>query len=103
MHAERILMAPGPSNLPPSVLQALMRPLLGHKDPEFLTIMDETAALLRTIFQTRNRATFALPATGGSAMEASLINLLQPGDTVVIGVSGFFAERMVGIADGSTR
>jgi alanine-glyoxylate transaminase/serine-glyoxylate transaminase/serine-pyruvate transaminase len=95
---QRILMAPGPSNLHPRVQQALQAPLLGHKDPVFLTIMDETAVLLRDVFQTSNRATFALPATGGSAMEASLINLLQPGDTVVIGCSGFFAERMVGIA-----
>ncbi len=95
---QRVLMAPGPSNIHPRVLQALTSPLLGHKDPVFLSIMDETAALLRQVFQTENRATFALPATGGSAMEAALINLLQPGDTVVIGRSGFFADRMVGIA-----
>ncbi|HEY3059562.1 MAG TPA: alanine--glyoxylate aminotransferase family protein [Chloroflexota bacterium] len=95
---QRVLMAPGPSNMHPRVLQALASPLLGHKDPVFLNIMDETAALLRRVFQTENRATFALPATGGSAMEAALINLLQPGDTVVIGRSGFFADRMVGIA-----
>jgi alanine-glyoxylate transaminase/serine-glyoxylate transaminase/serine-pyruvate transaminase len=95
---QRVLMAPGPSNLHPRVVQAMASPLLGHKDPVFLSIMDETAELLRYVFQTSNRATFALPATGGSAMEAALINLLQPGETVVIGRSGFFAERMVGIA-----
>ena len=59
--------------------------------------MDETANLLRGVFQTSNRATF-LPATGGSAMDAALINLLEPGNTVVVGRSGFFAERMLGIA-----
>ena len=65
--------------------------------------MDETAALLRQVFQTTNRATFALPATGGSGMEASLINLLEPGDTVVIGSGGFFADRMVDIAAAAAR
>jgi alanine-glyoxylate transaminase / serine-glyoxylate transaminase / serine-pyruvate transaminase len=96
---QRVLMAPGPSNLHPRVVQALTAPLTGHKDPAFLAIMDEVAALLRIVFRTRNAATFALPATGGSGMEASLVNLLEPGDTVVIGRAGFFANRMVGIAE----
>src|ERR1700681_1183009 len=91
-------MAHGPSNLHPRVLQALIAPLTGHKDPYFLAVMEETADLLRRVFQTTNRATLALPATGGSGMEASLINLLEPGDTVVIGNAGFFAHRMVDIA-----
>jgi alanine-glyoxylate transaminase/serine-glyoxylate transaminase/serine-pyruvate transaminase len=94
---QRILMAPGPSNLHPRVLQALIAPLTGHKDPYFLAVMDETAALLRQVFRTANRATLALPATGGMGMEAALINLLEPGDTVVIGSAGFFARRMVDI------
>jgi len=94
---QRVLMAPGPSNIAPRVAQALAAPLLGHKDPLFLAIMEDTARLLRQVFVTDNRATFALPATGGSAMEASLVNLLQPGDTVVIGRSGFFADRLFGI------
>jgi alanine-glyoxylate transaminase / serine-glyoxylate transaminase / serine-pyruvate transaminase len=96
---QRILMAPGPSNLHPRVLQALMAPLTGHKDPYFLAVMEETAALLRQVFKTTNRATLALPATGGSGMEAALINLLEPGDTVVIGSAGFFAHRMVDICE----
>jgi len=95
---QRILMAPGPSNVHPRVLQALVAPLVGHKDPYYLGVMDDTAALLRQVFQTSNAATFALPATGGSGMEAALINLLEPGDTVVIGDAGFFAHRMVDIA-----
>ena len=94
---QRILMAPGPSNLHPRVLQALIAPLTSHKDPYFLSVMEDTADLLRAVFKTDNRATLALPATGGSAMEAALINLLEPGDTVVIGVAGFFARRMVDI------
>ncbi len=95
---QRILMAPGPSNVHPRVLQALIAPLVGHKDPYYLDVMDDTAVLLRQVFQTRNAATFALPATGGSGMEAALVNLLEPGDTVVIGDAGFFAHRMVDIS-----
>jgi alanine-glyoxylate transaminase/serine-glyoxylate transaminase/serine-pyruvate transaminase len=94
---QRILMAPGPSNLHPRVLQALIAPLTGHKDPYFLGVMEDAAALLRQVFVTSNRATLALPATGGSGMEAALINLLEPGDAVVIGCAGFFAHRMVDI------
>jgi alanine-glyoxylate transaminase/serine-glyoxylate transaminase/serine-pyruvate transaminase len=92
-------MAPGPSNLHPRVLQALIAPLTGHKDPYFLAVMEETSSLLRQVFKTTNRAVFALPATGGSGMEASLINLLEPGDSVVIGSAGFFANRMIDIAN----
>jgi alanine-glyoxylate transaminase / serine-glyoxylate transaminase / serine-pyruvate transaminase len=91
-------MAPGPSNLHPRVVQALIAPLTGHKDPYFLGLLDETADLLRQVFETRNQATLVVPASGGSAMEAALINLLQPGDTVVIGDAGFFAHRMIDIA-----
>jgi alanine-glyoxylate transaminase/serine-glyoxylate transaminase/serine-pyruvate transaminase len=100
LHApQRVLMAPGPSNLHPRVVQALIEPLVGHKDPYFLDLLDETASLLRTVFQTRNGATFALPGTGGSGMEAALVNALEPGDTVVIGSAGFFAQRMVDICE----
>jgi alanine-glyoxylate transaminase/serine-glyoxylate transaminase/serine-pyruvate transaminase len=94
---ERILMAPGPSNIHPRVVQALIDPLVGHKDPYFLDLMDSTANLLRQVFQTSNPATFVLPASGGSGMEAALINALEPGDTIVIGAAGFFAQRMVDI------
>src|SRR5438445_13127822 len=94
---ERIVMAPGPSNVHPRVLQALIAPLVGHKDPYYLDVMNDTAVLLRQVFQTTNAATFALPASGGIGMEAALVNLLEPGDTVVIGDAGFFAHRMVDI------
>lgn len=94
---QRVLMVPGPSNIHPRVIQALIDPLVGHKDPSFLDTMEETAALLREVFQTRNSATFALPASGGSGMEAALVNVLEPGDTVVIANAGFFAQRMVTI------
>src|SRR6266851_1568486 len=94
---QRILMAPGPSNVHPRVLQALIAPLVGHKDPYYLDVMEDTAVLFRQVFQTTNTATFALPATGGSGMEAALVNLLEQGDTVVVGDAGFFAHRMVDI------
>lgn len=91
-------MAPGPSNLHPRVVQSLTAPLVGHKDPYFLSLLEEIAELLRSVFQTGNSATLALPTSGGGGMEASLVNFLEPGDTVVIGDGGFFAHRMVEIA-----
>ena len=94
----RVLMAPGPTNLPAAVLQALISPLTGHKDPEYLKVMDRTAELLRQVFCTRNRVTLALPGTGGAGMEAGLVNLLQAGERVLIGVNGLFGERMLEIA-----
>jgi alanine-glyoxylate transaminase / serine-glyoxylate transaminase / serine-pyruvate transaminase len=96
---QRILMAPGPSNLHPRVIQALIAPLVGHKDPYVLDLMGDIATLLRRVFETRNAATFALPTTGGGGMEASLVNFLEPGDSLVIGDAGFFAHRMVDICE----
>jgi alanine-glyoxylate transaminase/serine-glyoxylate transaminase/serine-pyruvate transaminase len=94
---ERVLMAPGPTNLPAPVQQALLAPLTGHKDPAYLRVMDETADLLREVFLTRNAVTLALPGTGGAGMEACLVNLLEPGERVLICVNGLFGERMVEI------
>src|SRR5438067_12673654 len=91
---ERILMGPGPSNPYPEVMAALARPVLGHLDPEFLDLLDETAARLRTVFRTVNRLTLPISGTGSAGMEACLVNLLEPGDTVIIGVNGVFGERM---------
>ena len=96
---ERILLGPGPSNLPPSVILALSAPLLGYFDPEYFKIMDDVVTMLRYVFQTNNRVTLALPATGGSGMEAALINLIEPGDVAVVGVTGFFGKRMAYIAE----
>ncbi len=95
---ERILMAPGPTNLPPRVVQALTAPLTGHKDPYYLDVMDEVASLLRYVFETSNPTTLVVQGTGGAGMEASLVNLLEPGDTAVVGVAGLFGQRMVEIA-----
>ncbi len=91
----RILLGPGPSNVHPRVQQAMTAPLLGHMDPYFFTIMDDIMKLLRFLFHTENELTFPISATGMAGMEAGFGNFLEPGDTAVIGVSGFFGERMV--------
>ena len=96
---ERVLLAPGPTNVPPSVLQALIAPLTGHKDPFYLQVMDEAAQLLRYVFQTQNGTSMSLPGTGGAGMEAAMANLLQPGDTAVVCINGLFGGRMADIAE----
>jgi alanine-glyoxylate transaminase/serine-glyoxylate transaminase/serine-pyruvate transaminase len=95
---ERLLMGPGPSNAAPEVLEALGRPLLGHLDPLFLKILDEVAERLRTVFDTTNRMTFAVSGTGSAGMEAALVNVLEPGDEVIVGVNGVFGGRMSEVA-----
>src|SRR5271157_1546895 len=91
----RILMGPGPSNVHPRVQQAMAAPMVGHLDPYFVKIMDDTVELLRYLFRTQNRLTFPISGTGSAGMEASFCNFLEPGDTVIIGVNGVFGERMV--------
>lgn len=92
-------MGPGPSNASPEVLAALSRPLLGHLDPEFLTLLDETSQRLREIFRTSNRVTFAVSGTGSAGMEAALVNILEPGDELIVGVNGVFGGRMREVAE----
>ena len=94
----RILMGPGPSNVHDRVLRAMGTPLVGHLDPQFLSIMDETCHLLRNLFQTKNRLTIPISGTGSAGMEAAFVNFLEPGDTVIVGVNGLFGERMSDVA-----
>ena len=91
----RILLGPGPSNIHPRVQKAMLEPLVGYMDPYFLTVMDDTMKLLRSLFRTNNELTFPISASGSAGMEASFCNFLEPGDVAVIGVNGFFGERMV--------
>ena len=95
---QRVLLGPGPSNVHPRVQQAMAAPLLGHLDPYFLTVMDDIMSLLRYLFQTSNQLTFPISATGSAGMEAGLCNFLEPGDVALIGVNGYFGERMVTVA-----
>jgi len=95
----RILLGPGPSNVHPRVLRALSTPLVGHLDPEFIRLMDETKDLLRFVFQTKNTHTLPISGTGSAGMETCLVNLLEPGDEVVVGVNGVFGGRMVDIVE----
>lgn len=93
----RILMGPGPSNVPPRVLQAMSAPCIGHLDPYFLQVMDDTQQLLRFLFQTENPLTIPVSGTGSSGMETCLVNLMEPGDTVLVCVNGVFGTRMCDI------
>ncbi len=92
--AERILLGPGPSPVPARVLRALGAPTLGHLDPQYLAIMDETCEMLRQVFQTQNALTFPVSGTGMAGMECLAVNLLEPGDEVIVGVNGVFGARM---------
>jgi alanine-glyoxylate transaminase / serine-glyoxylate transaminase / serine-pyruvate transaminase len=95
---ERTLLGPGPSNVHPRVLDAMSRPVIGHLDPATLRMLDEIEAMLREVFRTSNDLTFPVSGSGTAGMESALMNVLEPGDTAIVVVSGFFAERMREIA-----
>jgi alanine-glyoxylate transaminase / serine-glyoxylate transaminase / serine-pyruvate transaminase len=92
-------MGPGPSDVAPSVLKAMSMPLVGHLDPVFVKMMDEIKAMLRGIFLTQNEMTFPVSGTGSAGMEFCFVNLIEPGDEVIIGVNGVFGTRMVDVAE----
>lgn len=94
----RLLYAPGPSPVSASVLRAMMQPVLGHLDPEFLRCMDEIKEMLRYLFQTDNRVTLPISGTGSAGMEAAIFNTLEAGDEAVVCTMGVFGDRMVNIA-----
>ena len=95
----RILLGPGPSMVHPRVLQAMMSDMIGYLDPDFMLIMDEVSELLQRVFQTEESLTLALSGTGSAGMEAGLTSLLEPGDTAVVCVHGFFSERILDMAE----
>jgi len=94
----RTLLGPGPSPVNPRVLQSLSLPVVGHLDPAFLKIMDESMAMLRELFQTKNRLALPMSGTGSAGMETCFVNLIERGDAVLIGVNGVFGTRMVDVA-----
>jgi alanine-glyoxylate transaminase/serine-glyoxylate transaminase/serine-pyruvate transaminase len=96
--SDRILMGPGPCNPYPEVVAAFGRPVLGHLDPDFIALLDETNERLRTVFRTQNALTFPVSGTGSAGMEAAFVNVVRPGDVVVVGVNGVFGGRMCDVA-----
>jgi alanine-glyoxylate transaminase/serine-glyoxylate transaminase/serine-pyruvate transaminase len=96
---ERLLLGPGPSQVHPRVLRAMSAPLVGHLDPAFVEMMEEVKGLLRHVFATTNPLTIPISGTGSAGMEACLVNLLEPGDELVVGVNGVFGTRMAEVAE----
>ena len=96
---DRVLMGPGPCNPYPEAVEALARPMLGHLDPEFVALLDETCDRLRTVFRTDSSMTLPISGTGSAGMEAAFVNLVRPGDPVVVGVNGVFGARMCDVAE----
>ncbi|MBL8828026.1 MAG: alanine--glyoxylate aminotransferase family protein [Planctomycetaceae bacterium] len=94
----RVLMGPGPSEIHPRVLRALGANTVGHLDPYYLTIMNDLQRMLREVFQTTNPMTMAVSATGSAGMESTVVNLIEPGDSMIVCVNGVFGERMVDVA-----
>lgn len=95
----RVLMGPGPSDIHPRVLEALGKGTVGHLDPYYLEIMNEMQRMLRAVFRTNNPMTLAISGTGSAGMEATVVNLIEPGDPMVICVNGVFGQRMVDVAE----
>jgi alanine-glyoxylate transaminase/serine-glyoxylate transaminase/serine-pyruvate transaminase len=94
MPPQRLLMGPGPSNPDPRVLEAMARPMVGHLDPYFLEVMDETMRMLRGLYRTENHHTIPMSGTGTSGLETIMLNLLEPGDEAIVGVIGYFGQRL---------
>jgi len=95
---ERVLMGPGPCNPYPEATAAFCRPMLGHLDPDFIAVLDETIDRLRSVWRTSNPLTLPVSGTGSAGMEAAFVNTVGPGDVAVIGVNGLFGERMCDVA-----
>src|ERR671914_2044693 len=95
---QRTLLGPGPSDVPPRVLEALARPTIGHLDPVFLKVMDEIRTRLKEVFRTKNEMTLAVSGTGSAGMETLFANLVEPGDKVLVAVNGVFGMRMADVA-----
>jgi alanine-glyoxylate transaminase / serine-glyoxylate transaminase / serine-pyruvate transaminase len=95
----RLLLGPGPSNVHPRVMKAMLSPMIGHLDPDFVAIMDDIKKLLRMVFRTSNEITFPVSGTGSAGMECVMANLIEDGDEVVVGVNGAFGGRLADLAD----
>ena len=96
---QRVLLGPGPSDVPARVLSALARPTIGHLDPVFLQLMDDTRSKLKQVFRTNNEMTLAVSGTGSAGMETLFVNCIEPGDKVLIAINGVFGGRMKDVAE----
>jgi alanine-glyoxylate transaminase/serine-glyoxylate transaminase/serine-pyruvate transaminase len=96
---KRVLMGPGPSDVDPRVLEALSRPTIGHLDPAFMEILNEIRSLLQYTFQTKNEMTLAMSGTGSAGMETCVVNLIEPGDPMLVCINGVFGKRMADVAE----
>jgi len=94
----RILMGPGPSDIHPRVLQAIAKPTVGHLDPYYLELMNNMRVLMQGVFRTKNEMTLAVSGTGSAGMEAAVVNIIEPGDSMIVCVNGVFGGRMVDVA-----
>jgi len=94
----RLLCGPGPTNVDPAALDAMRKPMLGHLDPAFHAILEEVVAMLAEVYRAHDGLVLPLQSTGTSGMEAGIANLVEPGDTVIVGVSGYFGARIAEIA-----
>ncbi|MGZ3511256.1 MAG: pyridoxal-phosphate-dependent aminotransferase family protein [Candidatus Binataceae bacterium] len=94
----RVLLGPGPSNIHPRVMKAMLSPMVGHLDPDFIKVMDDIKKMLRLVFRTANEITFPVSGTGSAGMQTVMANLIESGDEVVIGTAGVFGTRMVEVA-----
>lgn len=95
----RLLLGPGPSEVSPRVLAAMAQPQIGHLDPAYLGLMDRIQERLRAVFRTQNPRTFAISGTGSAGMEACLVNLLEPGEKLLVLKAGYFGERIAAVAE----
>lgn len=96
---QRLLLGPGPSAVHPRVLRAMSTALIGHLDPMFLGIMNDIQTLLRRVFATNNPFTIAVSGTGSAGMEAAIVNIVEPGDRVIVGINGIFGTRLATIIE----
>ena len=95
----RMLMGPGPSDVHPRVLEAMAVPTIGHLDGQFLDVLNDIRDMLRTVFQTKNELTLAMSGTGSSGMETCVVNLIEPGDKMLVCIAGVFGQRMKDVAE----
>ena len=100
LHApQKVLLGPGPSTVHPRVLQALANPVMGHLDPAFFQVMDDVCEMLREVFHTENKMTLPISSTGTGAMETACVNIIEPGDQVLVCRNGYFGNRLADIAE----